>query len=203
MVELRPVEETPAEELAEAKTDEPVEKQEAVNDKTSVADTENIGAISETKDTEHTPIPDPVKTEPLVRYLVKPLFFGFDSYSLTEISISKLQTLIKALEEHPEIKLEVRGHTDALGSVEYNQRLSERRAKAALKYLTDHGIDSSRLTFAGFSKNNPAARNTNPDGTDSQEGRQLNRRVEFKIVPGKVEEVIIEKVEVPETLKIK
>ncbi len=146
-------------------------------------------------------VPVPAKTEAMSRYLVKPLFFEFDSYSLTEISVGKLNTLIEALEEHPEIRLEVRGYTDAMGSVTYNQKLSEKRAQTALKYLTDHGIDASRLSFAGFSENNPAARNTNPDGSDSKEGRQLNRRVEFKIVPGKVENVIIQEVEVPEPLK--
>ena len=74
------------------------------------------------------------------------------------------------------MKIEVAGHTDAHGSVEYNQRLSENRARAVVEYLVSHGIDPHRLTFKGYGKSRPIDTNT------TDEGRSRNRRVEFLIL---------------------
>ncbi len=82
------------------------------------------------------------------------------------------------LSEHPEIlKIEVQGHTDNRGGKKYNQRLSEKRAAAVVKWLVKRGnVDASRLTSRGYGMDEPVADN------DTPEGRQKNRRVQFKIL---------------------
>lgn len=74
------------------------------------------------------------------------------------------------------MKIEVRGHTDGHGSLDYNQRLSENRAKAVVDYLVSKGIDPKRLQYKGFGKTQPV------DSNATEEGRANNRRVEFKIL---------------------
>ena len=80
--------------------------------------------------------------------------------------------------------VEVRGHTDSKGSDNYNDKLSKQRAAAAIQYLVKEGIVKDRLQAKGLGESEPAAENEKPDGSDNPEGRQLNRRVEFKIVTG-------------------
>ena len=69
--------------------------------------------------------------------------------------------------------------------------------------LVGVGVDKSRLELIGYGEKIPAARNENPDGTDSVKGRQLNRRVEFKVSIKKEDMIIVEPVKVPDELKIK
>ncbi len=144
----------------------------------------------------------PVLKEPSVKYLIKPIYFNFDSYALAEESVEKLDVMAKALEQHSSMVLEIRGHTDAIGTYNYNQVLSERRAKAVRDYLISKGIDGSRLKYKGLSMSEPVAANKNPDGTDNKEGRRYNRRVEFRVLVNPADEVIIQPVEVPEELKL-
>jgi outer membrane protein OmpA-like peptidoglycan-associated protein len=73
-------------------------------------------------------------------------------------------------------------HTDSKGEEDYNQKLSDARAGAVVAYLVKKGIDPSRLVAKGFGESMPVAENTNPDGTDNPDGRQLNRRTEFKVL---------------------
>jgi outer membrane protein OmpA-like peptidoglycan-associated protein len=80
------------------------------------------------------------------------------------------------LKDYPEIKIEVSGHTDNIGSAEYNKELSENRAKAVVDYLTQNGIDNNRLTYVGFGFEKPLKSN------ETEEGRQANRRSEFRII---------------------
>lgn len=79
-------------------------------------------------------------------------------------------------------RLSVEGHTDAIGSVEYNQQLSEQRAYAVASALEDNGVNADRLREKGFGKSSPVAPNRNPDGSDNAEGRARNRRVEVVIL---------------------
>ena len=76
----------------------------------------------------------------------------------------------------PTLKIELGGHTDSQGSAPYNQSLSERRAKAVVDFVTKAGISGARLVSAGYGEVEPIATN------DTKEGRQLNRRTEFKIL---------------------
>jgi len=137
------------------------------------------------------------------KYFIKPVFFTFDSYDLTEYSKSKLDEIAKALKSYPKLSLEVRGYTDAMGTDNYNQVLSEKRARAVINYLVGQQIDQSRLILKGFGERENVAINTYTDGRDSKEGRKLNRRVEFKIVTEGGALITIEDVKVPESLKIK
>jgi len=79
------------------------------------------------------------------------------------------------MNEMPELKIEISGHTDNKGSAKANQALSERRAKTVVDYLLGQGILKDRLTYKGYGQTQPIATN------DTDEGRQLNRRTEFKI----------------------
>ena len=72
--------------------------------------------------------------------------------------------------------ISVAGHTDSVGKKSYNIKLSKRRAKAVMSYLIKAGVDAERLTFEGLGTSVPIASN------DTDEGRAMNRRVEFRIV---------------------
>lgn len=149
-------------------------------------------------------------TEPVVtqkekeRILLRTLFFEFDSFTLTPESKKELDHLAMVLSNYPELKIELIGATDAVGSIAYNQQLSLRRAVSAKKYLITKGISSNRLLIKGVGKNNFVAINNNPDGSDNPDGRKYNRRVDIHLQNIKLKNVIIETViDVPDNLKIK
>lgn len=102
--------------------------------------------------------------------------FEFDKAKLTVNAKTLLDQVADALLSRMDIKVEVDGHTDGKGSGPYNQKLSERRAASVVQYLIGKGIDAGRMTSKGFGKTMPIAPN------DTDEGRELNRRVELKIV---------------------
>lgn len=108
--------------------------------------------------------------------ILKNIFFDYDKATLRPESTNELQRVIKLMNDNPTIKVEISGHTDSRGSDDYNQKLSENRAKSVVEYLVQHGIDKNRLTFKGYGEMRPIAPN------DTEEGRQKNRRVEFKIL---------------------
>ncbi len=115
----------------------------------------------------------------------EPIYFGFDKYYLTNKAKHKLDTLIDYLEEYPEVKIIVAGHTDSKGSNAYNISLSKRRIKSTLKYLMKHGLSEDRIyRTIGYGESKPAEPNTLPNGKDNAKGRKKNRRVEFIIFKG-------------------
>ncbi len=93
--------------------------------------------------------------------VVKPKAFDF------------LDRIVGVLKSHPELFVNIYGHTDSVGTKAYNTALSLRRANSVKTYLTDKGIDGNRLYCRGFGFSNPAAPNK------TVEGRALNRRVEL------------------------
>jgi outer membrane protein OmpA-like peptidoglycan-associated protein/tetratricopeptide (TPR) repeat protein len=143
---------------------------------------------------------EPVET---VKYSIKPIYFDFDRFSLNTESTDKLNTIAAILKENPEMMLEVIGHTDAVGANQYNQLLSEKRAKAVSDYLISKGVGADKLKNKGLSKSQPAAANRKPDGSDSPDGRRLNRRVEFKVLVSPDNVIILQENEIPEDLRIK
>jgi outer membrane protein OmpA-like peptidoglycan-associated protein/tetratricopeptide (TPR) repeat protein len=108
--------------------------------------------------------------------VLKNIFFETDKSNLKAESEAELQKLKDFLVNNPSLKIEIGGHTDNEGSYEYNQTLSEDRAKAVFEYLTEKGISSERLSFKGYSFDKPLANN------ETKEGRAKNRRTEFKII---------------------
>ena len=105
------------------------------------------------------------------------LFFDIGKSKLRAESISELDKLANLLKvANASNKLEIAGHADETGSVEANTRLSKDRAKAAADYLISKQIQTSRIDYKGYSNKKPIASNA------TEEGRQKNRRVEFKIV---------------------
>ncbi len=111
--------------------------------------------------------------------------FDYDKATLTVNAKALLDQVAHALGKRPDIMAEIDGHTDGIGSVPYNQRLSERRAQSVKTYLVSHGIAAHRLTTRGFGKSRPIADNATP------EGRELNRRVELKVIDSNGEKVIV------------
>ncbi len=95
---------------------------------------------------------------------------------LTTSSYAELEKLLGILNDNPQMKIEISGHTDNTGSLQLNLKLSEDRAKAVVEYLAQKGIDRTRLEYKGFGPQQPIADNITADG------RTKNRRVEFKIL---------------------
>ena len=106
--------------------------------------------------------------------------FGFDSHTLNEAAKEEADRIAEAMLGNPEIKLELTGHTDEVGTEEYNLRLSERRAQSVADYLIGKGIGRERIRVMGAGETAPIAINKYEDGTDSPEGRRLNRHVSLK-----------------------
>ena len=110
------------------------------------------------------------------------VYFAFDKAIVLEESHASLDKLAQMLKDNPTVSIEISGHTDSKGDDKYNQKLSEARAKSVVEYLISQGVDAARLKAAGYGESKPIAPNTNPDGTDNPEGREKNRRTEFKVI---------------------
>ncbi|NPA80702.1 MAG: OmpA family protein [Thermotogae bacterium] len=107
-------------------------------------------------------------------FVLRNIFFDFDSAELKPESKLELERLVKLLKRNPQLKIVIEGHTDIVGSEEYNQKLSERRAEAVARYLISRGIDPKRIKTVGYGSKRPIASN------DTPEGRAKNRRVEIR-----------------------
>ena len=107
------------------------------------------------------------------------VLFDTGKYSLRPAAREKLAKVAGIVSGHPGLKLDVEGHTDSVGSDEYNQHLSEQRGMAVHDYLTQQGMASSSVTSKGLGKTQPVASN------DTAKGRQQNRRVEL-VISGEV-----------------
>lgn len=110
------------------------------------------------------------------------VYYDFNKATLQENSYVSLDDLVQLLNDNPSMMIELGAHTDSKGDDEYNRKLSDARAKSVVDYLISKGIDASRLVAKGYGESMPVAENTNSDGTDNPEGRQLNRRTEFKVL---------------------
>ena len=102
------------------------------------------------------------------------ILFDFDKSDIKAESYPILDEVMDYLDDHTDIKMEIQGHTDSIGTAAYNMGLSNRRAASVKKYLVDKGIETTRLEPMGFGLTRPVAPN------DSEENRAKNRRVEFK-----------------------
>jgi outer membrane protein OmpA-like peptidoglycan-associated protein len=103
------------------------------------------------------------------------LLYAFDSDAIRADAGANLEQLAKSLVEYPNTSLLIVGHTDTVGTADYNQALSERRATAAMRYLTQFGVAPTRVRTAGRGEAEPVFSN------DSEAGRERNRRIEVAI----------------------
>lgn len=115
-------------------------------------------------------------------FVLENIYYELDKAEIRPDAARELDKLVQVLIDNPEIKIELSSHTDSIATVEYNMDLSQRRAESAVNYLIQRGISPDRLVAKGYGELRPIARNTHPDGTDNPEGRQRNRRTEFKIL---------------------
>ena len=108
--------------------------------------------------------------------VLKGVNFDFDKSDIRNDAKPVLDDAVAILQRYPEIKVEIAGHTDAVGSDEYNEGLSGRRAQSVMDYFISGGVDASRLSSKGYGESDPIADNGTVDG------RAENRRVELRIV---------------------
>jgi outer membrane protein OmpA-like peptidoglycan-associated protein len=90
-------------------------------------------------------------------------------------STVELNRIVDMLNKNPRLKISVQGHTDNVGTTEYNKALSENRARVVYEYLIANGISADRLSYIGFGKTKAVADNS------TEEGRSQNRRTEFVV----------------------
>jgi len=109
------------------------------------------------------------------------ILFDFDKFFLRTKSMTVLDAVTAFMKENPTVSIRLDGHTDWFGSENYNDGLSKRRALSAHKWLIDKGIAPNRIENQWFGEKNPTVSNDNPDGSDNEANRQLNRRVEIKV----------------------
>jgi outer membrane protein OmpA-like peptidoglycan-associated protein len=129
-------------------------------------------------------LPVPVKADDLTKIpleagksiRLKSIYFEYGKHELIPRSYVELNKLLKIMQDNPRLSIEIVGHTDSDGSDNFNLDLSRRRAKAVVAFLTENKIQPKRLRHQGEGEAKPVAPN------DTEEGRQLNRRVEFKVL---------------------
>lgn len=117
-----------------------------------------------------TPAPAPAPKQP-INYPSG--HFDFDKSDLTPETREELDRVAKIMQNNPDAVLELQGHTDSIGSEEYNKGLGDRRAEAVFDYLNSKGINPNRLKTVSFGEGKPVASNA----TDA--GRAMNRRVDL------------------------
>jgi outer membrane protein OmpA-like peptidoglycan-associated protein len=104
------------------------------------------------------------------------VFFEFNKYELKPESYSELNRLVNFIEKNEGMKVEIGGHTDNVGTEEYNKKLSQQRAQAVVNYLTGKGIEKTSIIAVGYGEAKPVTTN------DTEAGKAKNRRVEFRVL---------------------
>lgn len=118
-----------------------------------------------------------VKEEDSKLRLWEPVYFAFNKDTIDPVSFPMLDEVARFIREHPELgPVRIDGHTDDVGNAQYNLELSQRRARAIREYLGTQGVPVERLSHVGYGKRCPLLANT------SEEGRAINRRVDFILV---------------------
>jgi outer membrane protein OmpA-like peptidoglycan-associated protein len=112
-----------------------------------------------------------------VTSILRNIYFEYDKARFKTESYAELNKLEAMLRQNTNMQVEIGGHTDAYGKWDYNKQLSQKRAEAVKDYLTKKGIDSRRIKAMGYGETKPLASND-----DEDDGRELNRRVEFKVL---------------------
>lgn len=128
---------------------------------------------------------------PLEPIIIGNIRYDFDSPNLTQDSKNILDTtLVLLFQKYPNLKIEIRAHTDSKGTDAYNMKLSQKRAESVVRYLKSKGIAETQMIASGYGETLPLVPNETPDGKDDPKGREKNRRTEFKVL-GEIEEELI------------
>ncbi len=106
------------------------------------------------------------------------LYFEYDEAQVNPRASKQLRIIADILKQDAKRAIHINGHTDAMGTVDYNEALSDSRAAAVREILLAHGIPANQIVTKAFGMSAPKAPNTNPDGTDNPTGRAQNRRAE-------------------------
>jgi outer membrane protein OmpA-like peptidoglycan-associated protein len=122
-----------------------------------------------------TPTPEPPPPPSSKRIVLRGVNFDFDETVVRPDSRAILDEAAEVLRQHPDVDIVVEGYTDDIGTEEYNQGLSERRAQAVFHYLVNHGVAPDRMEVIGYGESHPVASN------ETEAGRAQNRRVELHV----------------------
>jgi len=146
----------------------PLEEEELLVSETEDNKTDSISIV----DNENVKLPEIV---------LKNIYFGLDESEINKETAGELDRLVRIMKENLNMKIEIGSHTDSRASEQYNQRLSQKRAKATVYYFVDKGIDRTRLTWKGYGESQLL--NQCDDGQEcSEEQHKMNRRTEFRVV---------------------
>jgi OmpA-OmpF porin, OOP family len=140
----------------------------------SISDNLDLSSVSEYKEITRDLYLVPLETGQVIR--INNIFFEFSKAELKSESFAELNRLVKLMEQNPAMTIALGGHTDNVGSDEANLKLSADRSKAVLDYLVSKGIALERISSSGYGETKPVSTN------DTEEGRGLNRRVEFTVL---------------------
>jgi len=109
-------------------------------------------------------------------WVLEGIQFDFDNSTIKTASAAALEQLVAMMNQKPDYRIVLEGHTDSSGPADYNQKLSGYRAQSVKNYLLQRGIAEDRIETRGYGESQPIANN------ETEEGRGLNRRVEFKVL---------------------
>jgi outer membrane protein OmpA-like peptidoglycan-associated protein len=140
----------------------------------AVTENVDLSDLKEYKEIEVDLYLNPIEKGEIIR--LNNIFFASGRYELLVESYAELDKLLQVLKSNSKMKIEISGHTDAVGGDADNMTLSNNRANAVMNYLVGKGIAKDRLSAKGYGETKFIASN------DTQEGKQLNRRVEFVIL---------------------
>jgi outer membrane protein OmpA-like peptidoglycan-associated protein len=105
-----------------------------------------------------------------------PIYFDYDKYEIKGEYQDYLRKMIKMVKSHSDLRIKITGHTDADGSDKYNEKLSQNRAKALIRFFEENGLEKSRVVIDFKGEKQPVDSNKTP------EGKQKNRRVDFAFI---------------------
>ena len=109
------------------------------------------------------------------------IYYDYNKYNIRPDAATELDKLVVVLNQYPDMRIELRSHTDSRGSDNFNMKLSANRAQAVVDYLAKHGVVSSRMRATGYGESIPLNKCTNGKKCSDDEFQQ-NRRTEFKVL---------------------
>jgi outer membrane protein OmpA-like peptidoglycan-associated protein len=132
------------------------------------------------------PTPPPPPPSPAARVIDRLTIhvnFDFDKSNIRKAEEAELNKAVDFVRKYPDADIKLEGHTDSIGTEDYNHKLSHKRAEAVMQYLIDKGgVDKARISAEGFGESRPIAPNKTEKGKDNPKGRAENRRVEVLII---------------------